>query len=84
MSKLANMFPESCMVWSDVLPRATYRGAVSNAKVEKARKSLNTAMKSFMPKINGICIHHQNIQWNSHHLFRNDGVHMNIMEMTYC
>ena len=36
MSKFATMFPETCLVWSDILPRAAYRGARSNAKIEKA------------------------------------------------
>jgi hypothetical protein len=71
------MFPETCLVWSDVLPRAVYRGARSNAKVEKARKSLNNAMKHYMPQCNGRVIHHHNIQWDAHHLFRRDGVHLN-------
>ena len=71
------LFPETCIVWSDILPRATYRGARSNAKIEKARKSLNNAMRLFMPQINGQIIHHRNIQWDAHHLYRRDGVHLN-------
>ena len=71
------MFPETCLIWSDILPRATYRGARSNAKVEKARKCLNNAMKIFMPQIAGHIIQHGNIQWDAHHLYRRDGVHMN-------
>lgn len=77
INRFSELFPETCVVWSDILPRATYRGAVSNAKVEKARKSLNNAMRTHMPKINGEVIHHPNIQWDAHHLFRKDGVHLN-------
>jgi hypothetical protein len=61
------------------LPRAVYRGAISNAKVDKARKSLNNARKLYMPRINGEVIHHRNIQWDAHHLYRRDGVHLNNM-----
>ena len=61
----------------DILPRATYRGARSNAKIEKARKCLNNSMKIFMPQIAGRIIQHGNIQWNEHHLYRRDGIHMN-------
>ena len=77
MKSYSFLFPETCLIWSDILPRATYRGARSNAKIEKARKSLNNAMKLFMPQINGQIIQHGNIQWNAHHLYRRDGVHMN-------
>ena len=73
----AIMFTETCLVWSDVLPRAAYRGARSNTKVEKARKSLNNAMKQYMPQFKGKVIHHHNIQWDTHHLYRRDGVHLN-------
>jgi lysophospholipase L1-like esterase len=73
----SKLFPETCIIWSDILPRATYRGAISNAKVEKSRKSLNNAMKLYMPRIQGEVIHHTNIQWDAHHLYRNDGVHLN-------
>ena len=75
----SNLFPETCIIWSDILPRAAYRGAISNAKVEKSRKSLNNAMKLYMPRINGEVIHHKNIQWDAHHLYRRDGVHLNDM-----
>ena len=75
----SNLFPEMCIIWSDILPRAVYRGARSNAKVDKARKSLNNAMKLYMPQINGEVIHHRNIQWDAHHLYRRDGVHLNNM-----
>ena len=72
MKSYSFLFPETCLIWSDILPRATYRGARSNAKI-----SLNNAMKLFMPQIKGQIIHHGNIQWDAHHLYRRDGVHMN-------
>ena len=77
MKAYSKVFPETCLVWSDILPRATYRGARSNAKVEKSRKCLNNAMKLFMPLVAGRSIQHGNIKWNACHLYRNDGVHMN-------
>jgi lysophospholipase L1-like esterase len=73
----SKFFPQTCIIWSDILPRATYRGAISNAKVEKSRKSLNNSMKLYMPRINGAIIQHRNIQWDAHHLYRKDGVHLN-------
>jgi lysophospholipase L1-like esterase len=73
----SKLFPQTCIIWSDILPRATYRGAISNAKVEKCRKSLNNSMKLYMPRINGAIIQHRNIQWDAHHLYRKDGVHLN-------
>ena len=75
----AIMFQETGIVWSDVLPRAGYRGARFNVKVENPRKSLNYAMKHYMPQFNGQVIHHHNIQWNARHLYRRDGVHLNNM-----
>ena len=68
----SNLFPETCIIWSDILPRAVYRGARSNAKVDKASVGC-------MPQINGEVIHHKNFQWDAHHLYRRDGVHLNDM-----
>jgi hypothetical protein len=41
---LHNMVPSSVLIWSDVLPRVHYRGTSSDAKMEKTRKTFNSAM----------------------------------------
>ena len=68
---LHNMLPNTLLIWSDVLPRVHYRGAQSDAKMEKARKTFNSAIKKHVSAMNGF------IQWNTPLIFRPDGVHLN-------
>ena len=74
---LHKILPNTLIIWSDVLPRMHYRGAQSDAKVEKARKTFNSAIKKHVSAMNGVCIRHPLIQWNTPLIFRPDGVHLN-------
>jgi lysophospholipase L1-like esterase len=73
---LSNMAPNTVLIWSDVLPRVHYRGAISDAKMVKARKTFNSAIRNYITAMNGICIKHTLIQWNILMLYRPDGVHL--------
>jgi len=77
LTHVASVSPETKIIWSDILPRIQYRGAISNAKMEVARKCYNKKMRKFVKGIGGKCIKHPGIQWNNPLIFRGDGVHMN-------
>jgi len=77
LTALAGMCPQTVLVWSDVLPRIHYRGAQSDQKMEKTRKTFNSSMRAFIKKENGKAIRHPKIQWDFPELFRDDGVHLN-------
>jgi hypothetical protein len=61
---LANMAPNTVLIWSDVLPRVHYRGAISDAKMEKSRKTFNSALRKGITALNGQCSKPLLIQWN--------------------
>jgi hypothetical protein len=54
---------QTVLIWSDVLPRIRYRGAYENNKMEKTRKTFNSAMHAYIRRIGGKAIRHQEIKW---------------------
>ena len=73
---LSKIAPNTMFIWSEILPRVHYRGANSDAKMEKTRKTLNAAIRKSILNLNGQCIKHPGIQWDIPSLFRHDGVHL--------
>lgn len=76
LSKIKQLMPNTRILWSDIVARIQYRGAKSNAKTEKARKSLNSTVHAHISKLDGLCIRHPQINWTCTELYRNDGVHL--------
>ena len=76
LKTLSKIAPHTMFIWSEILPRVHYRGANSDAKMEKTRKTLNAAIKKGILNLNGQCIKHPGIQWDIPSLFRHDGVHL--------
>ena len=76
LSLLKQRLPHTQLVWSEVAARAKYRGANDDAKVEKARKTLNASIRQHVVKLGGFCIRHPQIVWHASHLYRTDGVHL--------
>ena len=70
-------FPAAEIIWSDILARQFYRGADSQKKIEGCRKAYNSSLRTYIKAKGGRVIRHHGIQWNTHGIFRNDGVHMN-------
>ena len=77
INTLAKLCHQTVLIWSDILVRVSYRNAESNSKMEKNRKTENSAMRAHTRKNGGKSIRHHGINWNMPHLFRNDGVHLN-------
>ena len=77
MNALAKLCPHTTLVWSDILARISYRNASNDNKMEKTRKTLNSALRAHTRKLGGKSIRHPGINWDLPHLFRNDGVHLN-------
>ena len=75
LRQLARMLPGTTMVWSDLTARSKYRHAICNAKVEKARKTLNRAAHKIVVTLKGIFVEHKKITWDKAELYH-DGVHM--------
>ena len=74
---LVSTFPATEIIWSDILARQFYRGAVSQKKMDGCRKTYNSSLRAYIKAKGGRVIRHHGIQWNTHGIFRNDGVCMN-------
>ena len=69
--------PSMTIVWSDILPRVFYFGALSQSALERKRRTINRWARSQCAKIpKAICLHQPQFQWSDFALFRYDGVHL--------
>ena len=76
LTRINLLMPATRLIWSDITARIRYRNARSNAKVDKARKSLNATVRPHILKMRGLTIRHPSITWATVALFRGDGVHL--------
>ena len=53
LTSISQLLPNTKIIWSDVLPRRSYRGAQSSAKVERSRKALNSAIRKHVKELGG-------------------------------
>lgn len=74
--RLRTLYPQIKLIWSDILQRCYWHGALSQVNVEGTRKRINRAAKSIMLKENGCIIRHNSITVKEISLFRHDGVHL--------
>ena len=70
------MLPNTFLIWSDILPRFSYRGACSQKAIERKRKDLNKMARALILAHEGRVIKHPTFLWNSRNLFSADGVHL--------
>ena len=64
------------LIWSDILPRACYFGAVNPARIEMKRRAVNKWARSFSGRIGASVLHHPQFKWSNFNCFRYDGVHL--------
>ena len=64
-------------MWSDVLPRPCFVGAISQPKMERKRRSTNRWARSLSCRMTMVkVLHHPQFMWSHFHLFDYDGVHL--------
>ena len=68
------MYPQSQIIWSDILPRVFYFGTTAQASMDRKRRSINKWAKSRLYQLGGHVIHHPQFHWTTMQLFRYDGV----------
>lgn len=76
LQTLKVLMPDTHIVWSDITARHTYRHALSNPKVEKARKTLNNKVHVMICQLEGSFVRHPALKWDACDLYRPDGVHL--------
>mgnify|MGYP002634365876 CR=1 FL=1 len=50
--------PNTLIIWSFILPRLSWRGALNNDKIEKSRRRINREVRYYISKIGGKTIKH--------------------------
>ncbi|XP_061479346.1 uncharacterized protein LOC133383184 isoform X2 [Rhineura floridana] len=73
---LLNSYPRLIIVWSDMLVRRVWRGAIHPNRIDRSRKWVNRKIRALVLSLGGAFIPHDRIRFHAPHLFRGDGVHL--------
>ena len=76
LDSLRQHFPDTHLVWSCLLERQHWRGAVSPEKVDLARRKVCKAASRFIISVGGAVVRHPDISHKIPALYRTDGVHL--------
>ncbi|XP_071173895.1 uncharacterized protein [Mytilus edulis] len=71
--------PNTLIIWSFILPRLSWRGALNNDKIEKSRRRINRGVRSYISKIGCKTIKHLDFEDKHQALFAADGVHLSFL-----
>ena len=76
ISWIAKQMQYAKIIFSQLLPRLSWRYSENNSKMEKCRHRINSAIASFIVKNGGYYIHYPDIKADNQFLVP-DGVHLN-------
>ncbi|XP_061083922.1 uncharacterized protein si:dkeyp-121d4.3 isoform X2 [Conger conger] len=77
MASLRGIFPDCLLVWSDILPRRSWRTAEDADAMESNRALVNKRVGADVIELGGAVVSHRNIRPGSDAgLYRPDGVHL--------
>lgn len=79
LKRLKQEMPETFIVWSQVLPRLSWRNENNHNALESARKRLNSYVAKHVIDLGGGYIHYPEISQSSPGLFKEDGVHLTFL-----
>ena len=77
MSTIKEMYPDTMLIYNEILSRINWRGAPNNEHGEHQRITINKYVKPVMESMGGLMIHHPDIRNINLSLYRDDGVHLN-------
>ena len=76
---ISKMLPGSMIIYSNILPRNTWRFPTNNLAMEHTRKRLNRGIRSYVLKHHSYVISHQDLDHGHTALFKDDGVHLKFL-----
>ncbi|XP_077155137.1 serine/arginine-rich splicing factor 4 [Ranitomeya variabilis] len=76
MERFSWLFRNMILVWSEITPRAEWRGARDKRAIERTRVKFNARIGKYVRGRGGIVIHHQYLQKKNTPQLRPDGVHL--------
>ncbi|XP_040178454.1 uncharacterized protein LOC120911247 [Rana temporaria] len=74
--RLRLSFPETVVVWSDMVARTSWRMARSVDAVNRARRKLNRNVGRFVLRNGGLVVRHPELEVDPWRYLRSDGVHL--------
>ena len=74
---LSRNFPQTRIVWSQILPRLRYRNEGNHLALEKVRKRINSYMAALVIRAGGFYIKYPEIDEKNAGFFKTDNVHLN-------
>ncbi|XP_051506980.1 uncharacterized protein LOC127413691 isoform X2 [Myxocyprinus asiaticus] len=75
LTSMKSIFPECLLVWSNTLPRQTWRGSEDGKEMDIIRSAINDSIHQIMTERGGSALSHNNIKPDLG-LYRPDGVHL--------
>lgn len=69
-------FPDTRIIWSELLERREWQGARNPRKVDVARRKFNSSIRTFVIMQGDRVIRHPGITWQQPELYEPDGVHL--------
>ena len=76
LRRLHLQYPDMTILFSELTQRCRWRAGDKPAKLDKARRFVNSVMATFVPCLNGVFVHHPHIRFDTPGLFVRDGVHL--------
>lgn len=73
------MLPGTMMVYSNILPRRTWRYSNNTDAMERTRKRLNRGLRTYLLQNNGYAIAHPDFDDSYSALYNHDGVHLSFI-----
>lgn len=77
LTRFSGFFTGLTVVWSEIVPRAAWRGARDVGAVDGARRTINARMSRFVRYRGGVVVRHRELEGDNRALLEDDGVHPN-------
>lgn len=77
LARFSSFFTNLLVVWSEMVPRAVWRGARDMNAIEGARRTVNARMSRFVRYRGGVSFRHRELEGNNRSLLEEDGIHPN-------
>ena len=74
--RLRMAFPDTIVVWSDIVARTAWRMARSVAGINRARRKINRDVAKFVVRNGGLVVRHMELEEETWRYLRGDGVHL--------
>ncbi|XP_073460352.1 uncharacterized protein [Aquarana catesbeiana] len=75
--RLRSMFPNTVIVWSEMMARTSWSMAMSVERLNKARIKVNKEVGKFFVRNGGLTIRHRDLEKEPQLFLKEDGVHLN-------